>query len=231
MTDIKAHVVVVEDDPDIQQLLHDYLCHAGFKVTAFSNGQEALDELRSLVVDLVILDIMLPGLDGLEVCQALRQHSQVPIIFLTARHEEIDRLLGLRLGGDDFICKPFSPREVIARCEAILRRQNWGHKAPLLANQGLELDESAYSARLDGTVLDLTPVEFRLLAILSNQPGRVFRRDQLVDEAYDDYRVVSDRTIDSHIKNLRIKLTAANPAQNYIHSVYGVGYRFEPSAP
>lgn len=234
-----ASILVVEDEVDIQSLLHDYLVHDGHEVTVCGNGDEALELLRqhnpagaksSAAFELVVLDVMLPGLDGLAVCQSLREFSQVPVIFLTARHDEIDRLLGLRLGADDYICKPFSPREVVARVAAILRRQRW-QQAPqrAAAESGLVVDEAKFQASLDGKILDLTPVEYRLLQTLAAQPGRVFRRDQLVDAAYEDYRVVSDRTIDSHIKNLRLKLAGARSSTAFIQqSVYGVGYRFEP---
>jgi len=223
-------VYLVEDEPDIQSLVCDYLVHANLTVELFADGAEALQAIRNKLPDLVILDIMLPGMDGLALCQAIREFSQVPVIFLTARHDEIDRLLGLRLGADDYICKPFSPREVVARVEAILRRQQWFAKTSqgsLSEANGLDLNEQNHSARLDGQLLDLTPVEFRLLYALAMQPGRVFHRDQLVNAAYDDYRVVSDRTVDSHIKNLRAKLSACRPQQQFIQSVYGVGYRFE----
>lgn len=233
-----ASILVVEDEVDIQGLLRDYLVHDGHEVTVSGDGEAALKLLRqhngaggkdSATFDLVLLDVMLPGLDGLAVCQSLREFSQVPVIFLTARHDEIDRLLGLRLGADDYICKPFSPREVVARVAAILRRQRW-QQAPqrAAAESGLVIDEAQFQASLDGATLDLTPVEYRLLQTLAAQPGRVFRRDQLVDAAYEDYRVVSDRTIDSHIKNLRLKLAGARRSAAFIQSVYGVGYRFEP---
>ncbi|RUO30762.1 two-component system response regulator BaeR [Aliidiomarina sedimenti] len=231
MSQPQAHIVVVEDEVEIQQLVADYLQHAGFQVTTFGEGDRALTALTegALEADLVILDIMLPGLDGLELCQSLRQHSQVPVVFLTARHDEIDRLLGLRLGADDYICKPFSPREVVARVEAILRRQRWlSSSAAEQGTPGLLLDPAALKVKLDNQAIELTPVEFRLLQTLVENPGRVFRRDQLVNAAYDDYRVVSDRTIDSHIKNIRLKLTQVRAEQQFIQSVYGVGYRFEP---
>lgn len=229
-----ASILVVEDEADIQGLLRDYLQHAGMQVTLDSDGAAALERLKAAGAndfDVVILDIMLPTLDGLAVCQQLREFSHVPVIFLTARHDEIDRLLGLRLGADDYICKPFSPREVVARVEAVVRRHRWQQGATAQPNTGLQLDTDSYTVRLNGQPIDLTPVEFRLLHRLQQQPGRVFRRDQLVQAAYDDYRVVSDRTIDSHIKNLRIKLQQVAPELQLIHSVYGVGYRFEWPTP
>ena len=152
---------------------------------------------------------MLPGRDGLEVCRELRTFSEVPIVMVTARVEEIDRLLGLEIGADDYICKPFSPREVVARVRAILRRAQRGAAAP--AATGFTIDEAQYRAAFDGRALDLTPVEFRLLNTLAAAPGRVFSRQQLLDNLYDDHRVVTDRTVDSHIKNLRRKLDEVSP--------------------
>lgn len=229
----KGFILIVEDEPDIQRIIQDYLVQSGFRVQSHADGAKALAALETQMrttdpYDLVVLDVMLPSLDGLEVCQKLRTFSQVPVVFLTARHDEIDRLLGLRLGADDYISKPFSPREMVARIEAILRRTRPSASVSIAsAEAGLHLDSDSYQARLQGQVLELTPVEFRLLNILAAQPGRVFRRDQLVQAAYDDYRVVSDRTIDSHIKNLRTKLQQASPELQLIHSVYGVGYRYE----
>lgn len=229
-------VFVVEDEPAIQSLVSDYLRQSGFAVETCGDGKEALGIIEARAqsgasFDLIVLDVMLPGLDGLEVCQRVRQFSMVPVVFLTARHDEIDRLLGLRLGADDYISKPFSPRELVARVEAILRRTRHTHTAPSdQAETSLQLDKGGYQATLHGQALDLTPVEFRLLECLSTKPGRVFRRDQLVQAAYEDYRIVSDRTIDSHIKNLRIKLHQAAPHLQLIHSVYGVGYRYEAVA-
>jgi len=168
-----------------------------------------------------LLDLMLPGLDGLEVCKRLRRDSQVPIIMITARVEEIDRLLGLELGADDYICKPFSPREVVARVRAVLRRAS----GEAVTVEGLEVDPARFRASLNGQALDLTPVEFALLQTLLAQPGRVYSRDQLMNEMYSDYRVVNDRAVDTHIKNLRRKLAAVQPGVEHIESVYGIGYR------
>jgi two-component system response regulator BaeR len=165
----------------------------------------------------------LPGLDGLEVCKAIRQQSQVPIIMVTALVEEIDRLLGLELGADDYICKPFSPREVVARVKAVLRRVGASGE-PALAT-GLKIDEQQHAASLDDKQLKLSPVEFGLLSYLNTYPGRVFSRDQLMTAIYSDYRIVSDRTVDTHVKNLRRKLSQARPGSDLIESVYGVGYR------
>ncbi|WP_443191014.1 response regulator [Pseudomonas indica] len=218
-----ARILVVEDEPKLAALLRDYLQAAGHDVACLDNGLKVVPEVRAQEPDLILLDLMLPGRDGLEVCRELRTFSDVPIIMVTARVEEIDRLLGLDLGADDYICKPFSPREVVARARAILRRR------PLAARteQGLSLDESTYKASFKGIELDLTPVEFRLLSCLAASPGRVFSRDQLLDRLYDDHRVVTDRTVDSHVKNLRRKLEQIDPEQSLIHSIYGVGYKLE----
>ncbi len=180
--------------------------------------------VREHLVDLVLLDIMLPGRDGLEICREIRTFSQVPIIMVTARVEEIDRILGLELGADDYICKPFSPREVVARVKAVLRRARGGPAAPM---SDLVLDESTYQARHRGRDLELTAVEFKLLKLLMENPGRIYGREQIMSRIYPDDRFVNDRTVDSHIKKLRKKLQAVEPGTDPIHSVYGVGYKFE----
>jgi two-component system, OmpR family, response regulator BaeR len=217
-----AHVLIVEDEPKLSALLRDYLLAAGFRTSMLDNGSEATDWIREQRPDLILLDINLPGVDGLSVCRQVRAFSEVPILMLTARVEEIDRLLGLELGADDYICKPFSPREVVARVRAVLRRAR-----PIDTNSPppVVLDQERFEARVHGQVLTLTPVEFRLLGKLSSQPGRVFSREQLIGALYADHRVVSDRTVDSHVKNLRRKLIEVGI--DPIAAVYGVGYRFE----
>ena len=219
-------ILIVEDEPKIAALLADYLrARGGFRSKIVGRGDEVLRQFHSEQPDLVLLDLMLPGLDGIEVCKRLRAESDVPIIMVTARVEEIDRLLGLELGADDYICKPFSPREVVARVKAVLRRSE---KAKV-GNQpdGLEMDVEKFMARLNGLDLALTPVEFALLQMLSAHPGRVFSRDQLMNGMYSDYRVVSDRAVDTHVKNLRRKLAEASGIEEMIKSVYGLGYRYE----
>lgn len=219
-------ILIVEDEPKIAALLADYLRAQGsFLSKTVARGDEVLGQFRSEQPDLVLLDLMLPGLDGIEVCKQLRAESQVPIIMVTARVDEIDRLLGLELGADDYICKPFSPREVVARVKAVLRRSEMmrSGKQPY----GLEIEEEKFMARLNGQELVLTPVEFALLQMLSTHPGRVFSRDQLMNGMYTDYRVVSDRAVDTHVKNLRRKLAEASGVEDMIKSVYGLGYRFE----
>ena len=216
-----ADILVVEDEPKLAALLRDYLQAAGHRVTCLDDGLAVVPAVRRAEPDLILLDIMLPGRDGLDICRELRTFSEVPIMLITARVEEVDRLLGLDLGADDYICKPFSPREVMARVRAILRR------LPPRTVAGLQLDAGAYRASYAGVDLDLTPVEFRLLHCLAAAPGRVFSRDKLMDHLYDDHRVVTDRTVDSHVKNLRRKLEQAAPEQELIHSIYGVGYKLE----
>jgi len=219
-------IVIVEDEPKLAQLLREYLTQAGYATHCLANGQEVVSWVQRHHPSLIILDLMLPAKDGLTICREVRAFSQVPIIMVTARVEEIDRLLGLELGADDYICKPFSPREVVARVRAVLRRpQPPADEA--VHYGGFVLDARQYLARLDGQELDLTPVEFRLLRRLVAAPGRVFARHQLVEALYDDGRAVSDRTVDSHIKNLRKKIHAIRPVQEVIHAVYGVGYKLD----
>ena len=220
-------ILIVEDEPKLAALLADYLHASGYETQWLAEGPPVIDAVRASPPDLVLLDIMLPGRDGLDICRELRQFSNVPVIMLTARVEEIDRLLGLELGADDYICKPFSPREVVARVKAVLRR---GSHAPAAAGHGLLLDEGAWRATLDGRDLGLTVVEFQLLKVLSARPGRIYSREQLMDSMYRDERIVSDRTVDSHIKKLRRKLEDAAPERELIHSVYGLGYKYEPPA-
>lgn len=219
-------LLIVEDEVKLARLLEDYLRHSGFETFSLGDGSAVVPWVREHLPDLVLLDLMLPGRDGLEICKEIRSFSSVPIIMVTARVEEIDRLLGLELGADDYICKPFSPREVVARVKAVLRRTDGGLtiKAP-----GLVLDSSRYIASLNGRDLGLTAVEFQLLGFLAANPGRIYGRQQLMDRIYPDQRSVSDRTIDSHIKKLRKKISSVNPGEELIHSVYGVGYKFDTS--
>ena len=218
-------VLIVEDEPKIADLLADYLHQqADFRTFHLDRGDGVVAWVRENQPDLILLDLMLPGMSGIDICKQLRVESMVPIIMITARAEEIDRLLGLELGADDYICKPFSPREVVARVKAVLRRAGAGAEQP--APSGLVMDRDNFSAGLEGKPLSLTPVEFSLLNTLSSHPGRVYSRDQLMNEMYSDYRVVSDRAVDTHIKNLRRKLAEAAPGRELVESVYGLGYRF-----
>ena len=220
-----ATILIVEDEVKIASLLRDYLEKiGGYQTQWVARGDEAVQVFEDVLPDLVLLDLMLPGMDGLEVCKAIRAKSQVPVIMVTALVEEIDRLLGLELGADDYICKPFSPREVVARVKAVLRRVNASEPAGSLSS--LKIDTERHIASLNGQPLKLSPVEFALLIRLSSNPGQVFSRDQLMNSIYSDYRIVSDRTVDTHIKNLRRKLSDTSPGIDLIESVYGVGYRF-----
>ncbi len=217
-------ILVVEDEPKLASLLRDYLEQAGFDPHCLGDGREVVSWVRENAPDLVLLDLMLPGRDGMEICREIRSFSGVPIVMVTARVEEIDRLLGLELGADDYICKPFSPREVVARVKAVLRRAG-GQPAP--AVHGLSLDKDRFRATLHGRELGLTAVEFQLLRILAENPGRIFSRSRLMDGIYPDRRAVSDRTIDSHVKKLRRKIAAAAPGEEWIRSLYGAGYKLE----
>lgn len=221
---MSQHILIVEDETKLASLIKDYLAQSGYEVTVIHDGDEADRWLASNQPTLILLDLMLPGKSGLDICKEVRKESSVPIIMITAKVDEIDRLLGLELGADDYICKPFSPREVVARVKAVLRRCESDGKPEL---NGLTLDQDTYKASIHGQDLDLTAVEFQLLKVLSDQPGRIFSRSVLVDKIYSDGRVVSDRTIDSHIKKLRKKIATVLPDAELIHSLYAVGYKFE----
>ncbi|MET3442680.1 two-component system response regulator BaeR [Variovorax paradoxus] len=222
----QAHILIVEDEPRLAAVLGDYLGTAGYTHHWVADGALAMPAFHEQRPDLVLLDLMLPGRDGMDICRELRRHSTVPVIMLTARVEEIDRLLGLEIGADDYVCKPFSPREVIARVGAVLRRYRQGPDADA-SGTVLVLEAETYRASLNGRLLDLTPVEFRLLGVLYGSQGRVYSREQLLNRIYDDQRAVTDRAVDSHIKNLRRKLVEAGGADDWIRSIYGVGYRME----
>jgi len=221
---MSQHVLIVEDEVKIASLLQDYLRQSGYETDSLYNGSEVEGWLAENSTDIVLLDLMLPGQTGVDICKDVRKSSALPIIMITAKVEEIDRLLGLELGADDYICKPFSPREVVARVKAVLRRTD---NTESLSDKGLVLDTQTYKATVNGQNLDLTAVEFQLLKVLSDQPGRIFSRSVLVDKIYNDGRVVSDRTIDSHIKKLRKKIADVLPDVELIHSLYAVGYKFE----
>ena len=217
-----SRILIVEDEPKLAALEADYLKAAGFETHVIGDGRQVVDWVRAHAPDLMLLDLMLPGRDGLEICRDIRAFSDVPIVMVTARVEEIDRLIGLDSGADDYVCKPFSVRELVARVRAILRRG----RGPLSA-AGLVIDEEAHRAELDGRALDLTPVEFRLLRALAAVPGRVFPRERLLERIYEDHRVVTDRTVDAHVKNLRRKLEEVRPGEELVRSIYGVGYKLE----
>jgi len=217
-------ILVVEDDAKIARLLADYLARDGFDAVIIADGQAALRQIEHSIPALIVLDLMLPGLDGMSLCRAVRHFSDVPIIMVTARVDEVDRLLGLDIGADDYVCKPFSPREVVARARALLRRADG---LVSRTTRDWQIDEPGYRISWRGQWLPLTPVEFRMLNLLLSRPGRAFSRAQLLDSVHKDMRDVSDRAIDSHIKNVRRKIQVVEPGFEGIVSIYGVGYRFE----
>ncbi|HUQ24796.1 MAG TPA: response regulator [Burkholderiales bacterium] len=219
-----SKVLIVEDEPKLASLVADYLKVAGYEAHCIENGLEAIPWVKSNQPDLIVLDLMLPGRGGLEICKELRTFSDVPVIMVTARVEEVDRLIGLEAGADDYLCKPFSVRELVARVKALLRRPRVGISS---SNSSLVIDEATHKASLDGKDIELTPVEFRLLAALAGAPGRVFSRDGLLEKLYADHRVVTDRTVDAHVKNLRRKLDEIRPGGDLVRSIYGVGYKLE----
>lgn len=221
-------ILIVEDEAKLATLLDEYLVASHYRTLQTANGLEVVPLVREHAPALILLDLMLPGRDGMDICRELRTFSSVPIIMMTARVEEIDRLLGLEAGADDYICKPYSPREVVARVKAILRRRGPIEPAPApMQAAGLVLDPVSMRASWNGMALELTQFEWKLLATLVTSPGRIFSRAQLVDKLYDDGRSVTDRTIDSHVRNLRRKLESAAPDAELIRSVYGVGYSYD----
>lgn len=218
-----TRILIVEDDAAIASLLADYARHNQYSADISLDEADILQRIQRGQADIVLLDLMLPGMDGLELCKRIRRDSMIPILIISARVDEVDRLLGLELGADDYICKPFSAREVMARIKAILRRL----QQPAQVNQGLALDASRLQVAWQGQTLTLTTVEFALLEALAEYPGQIRSRQQLMDRIYTDHRVVSDRTIDSHIKKLRHKLGEAFSDVRFIESVYGAGYRLD----
>jgi two-component system alkaline phosphatase synthesis response regulator PhoP len=224
---LSKKILVVDDEPEIVKLVRAYLEQAGFSVVTAAEGQEALAVFRHEYPNLVILDLNLPGMDGLDVCRALRRTSDVPIIMLTARIEETDRLIGLELGADDYVVKPFSPREIVARTRAVLRRAEGEPVSPDILNSGdLSLDLIRRTATLAEEVLDLTTMEFDLLTLLVMHPGQVFTRIQLLERLQEHAYLGYERTIDVHIKNLRKKLRDDPKNPHFIGTVRGVGYHF-----
>ena len=225
-------ILVVDDDPHIRDVICFALKKDGFATVEAENGEQALTRFQEARPDLVVLDIVMPELNGTEVCKSLRRTSAVPIIFLSSRDDEVDRILGLELGGDDYVTKPFSPRELTARVRAILRRgrnDERGGSVPggrWLEHGQLRLDMDRFAAFWQGREVVLTLTEFGLLRTLLSHPGKVFNRDQLMDGGYPDYRVVSDRTIDSHMRRVRAKFKAVGAEP--IETLHGIGYRLGP---
>ena len=222
-----ASILIVEDEIALAEVVRDYLLTEGMSVEMLSTGAGAVELAQAKQYDLIILDLMLPAVDGLTICQELRKTLDVPIIMTTAKVEEIDRLLGLELGADDYLCKPYSPRELVARVRAVLRRRPIGKptESPV-TNDRLIINGDRWQATLDGSQLDLTRREFSVLQALASRPGRVFSRDQLLSLAFPDDTEVFDRTVDSHIRNIRRKIASVS-TWDPIRSVYGVGYAYD----
>ena len=221
----KRPILIVEDEVKLAVILAKYFEQLGYRVELIHNGSQVIEWLKINQALLIILDLALPGKDGLTLCREIRHFSQVPIIMTTARVEEIDRLLGLELGADDYICKPYSPREVCARVKAVLRRITPINLADT-TDQHWILNTAQLTVSFDMTEIQLTPVEFGLVKLMVSQPNHIFSREQLMNAAYADNRIVSDRTIDSHIKKLRKKLEGLAQSRYQLHSVYGVGYKY-----
>jgi len=220
-------ILVVDDEPEIVKLVRAYLEGAGFRVVSARNGREALLMVRHEKPDLILLDLTMPEMDGLAFTRKLRQEQNTPIIMLTARVEETERIVGLELGADDYVTKPFSPREIVARARAVLRRaQPEPQVAPVLRVGDLTLDQEEHSASVAGQLVDLTPTEFDLLATLMTSPGRAFSRMELLERVQGEAFAAYERTIDAHVKNLRAKIEPDPSNPRYILTVFGVGYRF-----
>ena len=221
-----ARILVTDDDPNLREVVAYALARQGYHIVEASDGVEALHLLRNGAFDLVVLDVLMPELDGLETCRQLRQFSQVPVIFLSSRDEELDRVLGLELGGDDYITKPFSPRELVSRVKAVLRRMQRvpAPESPTVRTVGrIQIDVLGHHVHVDSTRVPLTATEFRILLALAQHPGRVYTRDELIERAYSDVRHVSARTLDSHVRHVRAKLREVDA--DYLETVHGVGFR------
>jgi len=222
---MQPSVLIVEDEADLSSVVDKYLRAADYQTQVIDNGLEVVDWVKSNHPDVVLLDLMLPGKDGLSLCKEIRGFSEVPIIMMTAKVEEVDRLIGLESGADDYVCKPFSVRELVARVKVIMRRiGKTPSKSPFL------VDRDKMIVNAQGKQLELTAIEFNLFNLLFSHPGRIYSRQQIIDLVYNDYREVSDRTVDSHIRNLRKKLAGLGIHDEVIHTIYSVGYKFEPPA-
>jgi len=221
----RKKILIAEDERKIAQVLYDYLIQAGFSAHVLDRGDNVVPYVRNMIPDLILLDLMLPGMDGIEICKELRKFTNVPIIMVTAKVEEIDRLLGLEIGADDYICKPFSPREVVARVKAIMRRVTPHREVTEIEVGPLMLNVTTHQASVNKKQLTLTPSEFELLKVLMSHPGRVFNRSELLYQAQGTTFEAYERTIDSHIKNLRKKIAQKYEEEEIIVSIYGVGYK------
>jgi DNA-binding response OmpR family regulator len=229
MVTSRIRVLVVDDEPPIVDLVSGYLSREGWAVESADDGLRALETIRTTAPDVVILDVMLPGLDGIEVCRQLRAFSNAYVLMLTARGEEIDRIMGLTVGADDYLVKPFSPRELVARVKALLRRPRPGPDAASAAPAGLEIDEARHVVRVDGSPAELTALEFGILVALSRDPGIVVGRQALLDQVWGAAYVADDHLVDVHVANLRRKLHDDPAAPRFIETVRGVGYRLRGS--
>lgn len=224
MNEAQQLILIVEDEMKLAHVLRDYLVNAKYKVECIYDGLEVESWVKVNSPDAIVLDLNLPGKDGMDICKQLRTFTQVPVLMVTARVDEIDRLLGLEIGADDYICKPFSPREVVARVKAVLRRTKG---QIVIEAEYLQLEACRSQVSFGGKHIELTAIEFQLLEKLIGSPGNIFSREQLMDNMYSDHRIVSGRTIDSHIKKLRKKLNELEQDQDLIKSVYGLGYKWE----
>jgi len=225
----RSKILLVDDEPKVCELIKAYLVKDGYDVIIAADGKAAIEQVQRHKPDLILLDLNLPELDGLEVCRTIRKQSNVPIIMLTARDEEVDKIVGLEMGADDYVTKPFSPRELAARVSAVLRRYREGLKQgeQIVAGE-LRLDPEKYEATYSGQVLSLTAAEFKLLSVLARNPGRVYTRLQLMDSAFGESYEGYERTIDAHIKNIRQKISRSAPeSANPLVTIRGVGYKLE----
>jgi two-component system response regulator BaeR len=219
-----TRILIIEDEENLAKIIQDYLSRENFESEIVSDGAFAIDKVIQYNPDVILLDLMLPNKDGSIICKEIRQFSDIPIIMTTARVDEIDRIIGLEIGADDYVCKPYSPRELVARVKVQLRKNS---KNLEVHPDELILNADCLTVNLKEVSIELTFVEFNLLKKLFNSNGRIFNRDQLMDSIYSDGRIVSDRTIDSHIKKIRKKLKVLTEDKEYIHSIYGCGYKFE----
>lgn len=217
-------ILIVEDEENLAKIMQDYLSRENFETQIVIDGRNAVEKVANYQPDVILLDLMLPNKDGSTICKEIRQFSNVPIIMTTARVDEIDRIIGLEIGADDYVCKPYSPRELVARVKVQLRKYSTDNNEK---NVEIELNSDNLTVNLNSVCIELTFVEYNLLEKLYKASGRIYNRDQLMDSIYTDGRIVSDRTIDSHIKKIRKKLKLLDPSKEFIHSIYGCGYKFE----
>lgn len=217
-------VLIIEDEENLGQIMQDYLLRDNIESEIIVDGKDAIDAVNQYDADVILLDLMLPNKDGISICKEIRQFSQTPIIMTTARVDEIDRIIGLEIGADDYVCKPYSPRELVARVKVHLRKKQ---QSQVERVDNIKLNKDYLTVNLAHKSIELTFVEFNLLKKLYDANGRIYNRDQLMDSIYTDGRIVSDRTIDSHIKKIRKKLKTLDSSKEYVHSIYGCGYKFE----